>query len=365
MEKVSLDQETIEKINSYETSIVDLYDDEVERTLARNAAAEAEGVPIAKWNEVVGAEDGEAEGQEGQKAAPEAEGAEAGTDDKKADEGEKTPELTELEQARQERDAAQQRLMEMEREEAVRSSETKIREEISEKIKDKVAAVEKLNAADAKKLAEFEENYGPEAAEEMREALDAAKKARLAEIDSEREAELARARSERDEVIDAASRNQADVDALPELKQWQQDAVAFYEGDESRSPAAWNLATSIDQALMKSPEWKDRPQPERFAEVARMVKASGGAPSPGSPPAQTDNAGKSDEQIARELAAKDARAKASTGLQTISDITGGATPDALPERLESMGAGELRDAFDSGRLSMGAMEKAAAKLLEE
>ena len=378
-----LDQTTVEKIHSYETSIVELYDDEAERTLAREAAAEAEEISIDEWNKAVGAagdptdtgeEPGDGDGDEGTKETRTETGTEDGTktgeeadpdkDKAKGDEGgEQEP--TEAEKAlAKERDEALERANELQRKEELRTAQSGIDEKVNENLKGRIAEVEQQDAADAAKLKEFETNYGPEAAAEMRSTMEDSKKARHAALDQAREAETAKLTTETEQVIEARDQNQRDVEATPELKAWQADAIAFHKGDTSKSSAAWDLAVTLDGALKISDAWKGKPQTERFEEVVKMVKASGSAPSSGSPPAQKDKTAQTDEELAKKAAAEAAAKNAATGLATLTDITGGDAAETAA-KLENIGAAELRDLVDSGKLSQEQMEKVAAQLLED
>ena len=368
-------QDTVEKVHAYETSIVELYDDDAERTLAREAAAEAEEISIDEWNRIVGAEGDptktETDTDTGDPEKPEGdEGTETGKTDtgepdktQTGDEGgDKEP--TEAEKAlAQERDEAIARAEKLERQEALRQSEARIREDVSKELQGKIDEVNRLNEADDKKLRDFEEEHGEDAAKVLRESIEANKQARQAELDRWRDDEVAKKTGHAERQLSAAEQIQADVDAVPELKTWQADSVAANAGDTSKSAAPFQLAVSIDKALRENDAWKGKPQRERFAEVVKMVKASGSAPSSGSPSAQ-EKSKETDEEIARKLAAADAKDNKATGLSTLSDIASGDAAQT-EARLENLSATELRDAVDSGSLSDAALEKAAAKLLED
>jgi hypothetical protein len=60
------------------------------------------------------------------------------------------------------------------------------------------------------------------------------------------------------------------VDDIPDLLEWQHDP----------DQASFQMATAEDNKLRLHPKWKDKPLAERFAEVARRVKADLGEASP-------------------------------------------------------------------------------------
>lgn len=63
---------------------------------------------------------------------------------------------------------------------------------------------------------------------------------------------------------------QDDIDAVPDLLAWQMDP----------DQTAFEIAKAADRALLLNPLWKDKPQAQRFAEVARRVKADLAAAAP-------------------------------------------------------------------------------------
>jgi hypothetical protein len=108
----------------------------------------------------------------------------------------------------------------------------------------------------------------------------------------------------------------------PQLMHWQNH-------DES----AWNEALRQDGLLMETPEWKNRPIPERFEEVIRRVRAID--PQASLPPTLT--------------AAEQARAATKAKLEqaplrkptTLSDIQGGANPTSESEQISNLPALDL------------------------
>jgi len=107
-----------------------------------------------------------------------------------------------------------------------------------------------------------------------------------------------------------------DIRAVPELNQWYLDATAAAAGDKTKSSAQYEYATQMDKMLQSHPVWKTRPQGERFAEVAKRVKADLGIQS-GSLESQDGDPGKEIDDAIRKQGGGE-------GLPgTMSDLDGG------------------------------------------
>ena len=370
---------SIEKRDAFEASIVLEYDNEADRNAARAALAESEGIdwktgypadyvppdPEDKPHDgsadalsqdaQVGAqktEPGETEPGETEPgadaAAKAAEEAEAAKTAAEADEAaKKAASETDLAAEIKARD---ERIAELEGTIAKASLDSEIRKEVSEKVQEKLTENERLNKADQERVAKFAEEYGDDAAEALRAQAEETRKLRAAEVAQFQQAEIDRARSERAQEVDAQIDLQRDINANEDLRRWREDARANYLGDESKSPDNYDLAVSIDAALRESAEWKDKPRRERFEEAVRMVKASTGASSPGSPGAKDAEtkpaAGKTNEEIAAEIAKKAAAGSTDDGLPgSLSDLPGGAAGEQSElAKFDKMSMAEMSDA---------------------
>lgn len=385
---MDVDPKILEERNALEAAIIDQYDNEEDRQTARELLSEATGINFdaaAKQEDVDAALKGT--GDEG--GAPESSGKQdlsqdanvgnqpvqeagkdggeggketgAGADDKGKD-GDEGGDDDAAAKLQAELDAKNARIEELERKEALAAAENRAAEEIAGKVSEKRAEAERLNAADDEKAKEFEDTYGEEAAADYRKSIELNKKARLAEVDQFEKDETASAKAAAESTLTEAQQNQRDLEATPELKQWQDDAIAAYKGDESKSDTNYKMAQAIDSVLREDAEWKDKPQTERFEEVVKRVKASDGASSSGSPNAQDKSTEKTDQQIADELAAKAARDQKGTGIQSIGDITGGESGNTLEERLQNMEAADVADMLASGQLTTEQVDKVIQRI---
>ena len=377
--------ESMAKRDALEASIVSEYDNEDERDAARQALAEAEGLdwktgwpadytppdPETKDHDAsatalsesaqVGNQREDRPDKDGTEAAAKAaeEEAKKAADDeaaKKAAEEEAAKkaevEAAQAEAARQaEIKARDDRIAELEARVALQTSNDDARKEISEKVEARVAEFRRQMTEEDARIAKFEEDHGEEAAKEYRAQVEEARRLRAADIKRFEEAEIAAAEARNRQEADGATQLERDINANPDLRQWREDARANWHGDESKTADRYNLAVSIDAALRESAGWKDRPRQERFAEAVRMVKASDGASSPGSPGAQdtgTKPEGKSKEEIAAEIAKKAAADSKNDGLPgSLSDIAGGEAGHQTD--LTKYAAMSMAEMADSGR----------------
>lgn len=131
---------------------------------------------------------------------------------------------------------------------------------------------------------------------------------------------------------------QADIDAVPDIATWQ-----------AENGEAWATAVRTDQYLRTLPKWQDKPQRERFAEVARRVREDLGLP-----PAVNKAAG--DKGKGNGAAAASGKGKAAgddgkgaaPGVRTMSDIPGGQAPvQSGLENVESMSTAQLGDMVEN------------------
>jgi hypothetical protein len=99
---------------------------------------------------------------------------------------------------------------------------------------------------------------------------------------------------------------QAAVEQVPQLDDWQHDP----------DQTAWTLAKKVDSLLLEHPAWKDKPMPQRMAEVARRVSGELGTPKPPTPNGNPN---------ALQQRLQDAPSREP---ETLSDLRGGVAPSA-------------------------------------
>jgi hypothetical protein len=97
------------------------------------------------------------------------------------------------------------------------------------------------------------------------------------------------------------------VDQIDELADWQ----------HNQDQTLWNAAKRADELLFGLPAWRDKPLPERMAEVVRIVKQQASASTPAAAPARDPK-----------QAARDAINNAPRQPLAIGDLRGGAAPRA-------------------------------------
>ena len=149
-----------------------------------------------------------------------------------------------------------------------------------------------------------------------------------------------------------------DIAAVPDIKKWYDEANALPEGKTS---PMWTIAAGVDTKLRADPAWADKPQVERFAEVARQVNTMVGALDPDKPAAKTD------AEIQAEIDAKKA-ADAKTGgnappLGSLSDLGGGDAGTQMSDKLEEMSTTDLTNLMQSGKISMEKLDEMMSKTL--
>ena len=186
------------------------------------------------------------------------------------------------------------------------------------------------------KIAEVEEAYGEDAAKAMKDILGARQADREQIVQLTTESETRKLTDAREADAQADQEIHRDIDASADLRAWKANSDAFKGGDTTKSAENWNMALAVDAALLKNEVWANKPQPERFTEVVKLVKLSTGASSAGTPGASD----KTEKDLETEIAKQAAGAK--TDLPpSLSVLPGGEAPKDLDAKLETMSAAEI------------------------
>lgn len=411
--------ESIARRDALDASIADAYETDDEREAARSALADSEGIDWKTgWpadyeapekppeeqpgaNEAaalsedaaVGNQEVKAPGKEPGEAGKTEAGGETGDETGDEDEAAKAAAAKEAAEkaeadaaaAKEAEDAALKAEVETLRRQnadlqskaALAEADADIRKEVAEAVKEKRTAHDSMIEEETQRVAKFTEDYGEDAAKVLQEQVEESRKLREKEIEDFQNAAIAKARAEKEQEIDSQSALQRDIDAVPEFRDWRNDALAAWNGNTEKSGDHYNLAVSIDTALRDSPQWDGRPRQERFAKVVEMVNASMGADSRGAPGAQetgketpketppakakeTPPAQPSKEDIAAEIAKKAAEAARNKNddlPDSMSHIPGGAA-GAQTElaKIENMSAAELADHFGDSPDALARMD---------
>ena len=213
-------------------------------------------------------------------------------------------------------------------------SSAEFRRLASEKVQGAVTALKTEREAFGKKIDEFRDLYGDEAAEELKSQKDEVFKLQQESITRDQNDEFNRLQAVQSEQNRTETATISDIQAVPELHKWHQDAQAATNGDTTKSADTFNYAIQVDNLLQGHPLWKSKPQVERFAEVERRVKADLEL-QPGSPNLQDKTPQKSTkEQIQKAI---DDQAKGVVNLpETLSTLAGGTSADNQSLSLESL-----------------------------
>ena len=307
--------DALETREAFEAAIISQYETEEERAAARQILGSVHGIDFETGmaiEEDEPAKPGE-EVADVSKLLPDM-GKPAEGDEKPGGEKEETAdekaarEATEAEEARAVvARAKDDRIAELEAEVTLSNADVDIRKAVSDKMADAIAENDALNEAEEARVAKFAEDYGDDAAAELRTTLEANQKLRADVLAKQEEDEVDQARAVAQEEVTAETRMSRDLVAVPDLKAWRDDAIAAKAGTDGKTADMYNIAVAVDASLRGRPEWTDKPQAERFAEVVKMVKLSTGAGSAGAPGAQDtgkkpDTAADIDKEIARKAA---------------------------------------------------------------
>lgn len=150
--------------------------------------------------------------------------------------------------------------------------------------------------------------------------------------------EQQRIEQERAEAQARAAAVQANLQQVPALTHWMKNNREVFEE-----------AKVQDRLLRANPEWKDKPEVERFAKVVEVMVALRGPKIldgvPNQSPAKTDKAAPVAPAAPVKPATPDAVLAKALGIASLSDLPGGAPVAADPTDPESMSVEQLAQAF--------------------
>ena len=252
--------------------------------------------------------------------------------------------------------ASQRRIAELEAQVALTNSETDIRKQVSEKMQETLNQQKVEDEAIEAKIVKFTEDFGEDAAEVLRKQVEDSRALREKDNIRMRDDEFSQLKAAKREELSVGARIEADINVVPDLKSWKDEAEAFHGGDKSKSSIRYDVAVSIDQALRSNTEWAAKSQVERFTEVVRRVKVSMGDVS--AEPTAEPTAEEIQTKIAAEIA-KQARGGADAPA-SMTDIGGGTEiqDEMKIERLANMNEHEIA----SQNIPMAHLEAMAARL---
>ena len=294
--------------------ILDNIEDEQERAEAKQMLVDIHGVDpdtrlaVADHNEEAKPETG-TEPEEGN---ADSKGQTAGPDPG----GSADPQLEAL---RQELAAANSRISELENARNTPVDDTAFRQKADETVARQIADLAAERETARARIESYRENYGDEAAEELTRAMDESFELKEHAIDVDWQDIYDAEKEAHDSEVRASSLIMTDINQVPELKGWYEDASS------NNKPRMWDLAANMDQFLRQDDAWKDKPQVERFREVVNRVKTASGEQS-GPPPTQKVPE-KPTSQAIDEAISKDAGKSASPS--TLSDLPGSITSETI------------------------------------
>ena len=344
-------------------ALLDEYEDPIERENAKRQLMEEMGVdPDTKLATDGSDETPEAKADE-ETEEPEVkadEVPETGEEVKASDEEgkeEKVEDDAEMEKLKAQMSEQARLIAELQGKLSVNDADSQIRAQVDSELKEQRDSLEESKQVHAEKLAKFKEDYGEEAANELDKEAKAAIESREKLLDKEWQDKYAMLKAEKVGETQTQTALVSDIHAVPELKQWHDDAMAYRAGDTSKNPSRFEMAGSIDNYLKTLPEWTDRPRAERFAEAVNRVKAAVGEQS-GSPKAEDPAEVK--RKLAEEIK-RQAQGKAADIPNSLSDLPGvGAGGELTLERLNDMAPADLL----SMNLSMNQLEQLALRIPE-
>lgn len=157
-----------------------------------------------------------------------------------------------------------------------------------------------------------------------------------------------------EETLQELKREKEEADRVKQLSVAEQVAEAKENNPdlvhwETSDPEAWDEALRQDEILRNNAKWADKPYAERFAEVARRVRAI--MPDASAPKKQPES-----EEVKAAAKAK-VDAAPTRKPTTLSDIQGGANPASEAEQLQNLSPFELAQKL----MSMPAHKAAALR----
>lgn len=209
------------------------------------------------------------------------------------------------------------------------------------------------------KIKSITEEFGEEAAEatiELRDKLlESHKKDRDRQISDEAKKIWDDLRGQEMEQIETTRT----IESIPELDKWMADANAARAGDKTKSALNWDIAVGVELGMKQDPAWKDKPDPERYAEVVRRVReATAGSAASGAPDNEPERGTGVVDKIKQQLGQDQLPG-------SMSDLAGGAAPTDAVTRLEQMTHLELNDLLESGKISVDDLDEILAKRDDE
>ena len=191
-------------------------------------------------------------------------------------------------------------------------------ERADEAMAEEVAALAAEREEALAKIETYRENYGDEAADELARTMEEKFEAKEHALDVAWQDIYDAEKAEHDDQVRASSQIMQDINQVPELKQWYDDAA------QNNKPRMWDLAANVDRYLQEDDAWKGKTQVERFQEVVNRVKIASGEQS-GTPPTPKET--KSTKQAIDEAISKDASKVDQP--QTLSDLPGSISGDSI------------------------------------
>ena len=323
----TLTAEQIEERADEMLMILDNIDDEQERIEAKQMLMDTHGVDpdtrlaITDHNEEAKPEtetQPEDQTKDSQANEPDATSdADSKSETTSPDAGESTD--PQLEALRQELAAANSRISELENTQNTPVDDTAFRQKADEVVAQQIADLAAERETAKSKIESYRENYGDEAADELTRTMDESFELKEHAIDVAWQDIYDAEKEAHDTEIRASSLLMTDINQVPELKTWYEDA------SNNNKPRMWDLAANMDQFLRQDDAWKDKPQVERFKEVVNRVKIASGEQS--GPPPTPQVPEKSTSQAIDEAISKDANK--STNPSTLSDLPGSITSETI------------------------------------
>ena len=368
MEGTVLTEEQVQQQAAYiEEQILDAYDEPEEREAARLMMKEVIGVDAdtkLTSEQIEAAEKAAAAGDapikpEETKPAEETKPTEATKAGKEGEETKPVEETkpTEVEVLTKRLDDQSRAISAMQTKQQTEESATEFRRMASEKVQGAVTALKTERDNSEKEVEEFRDSYGDEAAEKLKSQKDEVFQLRQDAITRDQNDEFNKLQALQSEQSRKDAATMSDIQATPELHKWHQDSIAANKGDTTKSADTFNYAIQMDNLLQEHPQWKSKPQTERFAEVERRVKADL-EHQPGSPNLQDKGQTSTKEQI--KTAIKDQTQEKDNLPDTLSSLAGGTSEGNKGLSMESLDKMDMTDLAALGYTSEELAEFASA-----
>ena len=364
------EEQVLQQAAYIEEQILDAYDTPEERDAARRMMQDVTGVDAdtkLTTAQIEAAEKAAAEGDAPIKPADETKaGKETKPEDTKPTEAAKAVEdtkpveetkPTEVEVLTKRLDDQSRAISAMQTKQQTEESATEFRRLASEKVQGAVTALKTERDNSEKEVEEFRDSYGDEAAEKLKSQKDEVFQLRQEAITRDQNDEFNRLQAVQSEKSKTETETMSDIQATPELHKWHQDMLAATKGDTTKSADTFNYAIQVDNLLQGHPQWKSKPQIERFAEVERRVKADLEI-QPGSPNLQDKEQATTKEQIKKAI--QDQAQNKDNLPDTLSSLAGGTSEGNKGLSMESLDKMDMTDIAALGYTSEQLAEFASA-----